>query len=88
MARSVWIANSVGLLNMKAFLLFLAYTLLACAVAAAMLAREVVAFFSGPVAAAQPVEAGRRGALPPLNCRWAICVYVQTVTLWDIFASG
>ena len=57
--RSVWIANSVGLLNYKAFLLFLVYTLLACAVAAAMLLSEVVAYFSGPVAVAAPEEAGR-----------------------------
>ena len=64
MPRSVWVANSVGLLNLKAFLLFLAYTLAACGVAAAMLLREVVAFFRGPVAITAPEEAGRRGAFP------------------------
>ena len=40
MRCSVWIANSVGLLNYKAFLLFLLYTFLACGVATAMLLRR------------------------------------------------
>jgi hypothetical protein len=55
----VWIANSVGLLNYKAFLLFLLYTLLACALAAAMLLRDVVTFFRGLDQAGPPEQAGR-----------------------------
>ena len=43
----VWIANTVGLCNYKAFLLFLFYTFWACALAAAMLLSEVVHFFKG-----------------------------------------
>lgn len=41
----VWLANSVGLLNYKAFLLFLFYTFLACFVAACMLLGDVTRFF-------------------------------------------
>ena len=43
----VWIANTVGLCNYKAFLLFLFYTFWACLLAAAMLLSEVVHFFKG-----------------------------------------
>ena len=43
----VWIANTVGLCNYKAFLLFLFYTFWACALAAAMLLSKVVHFFKG-----------------------------------------
>ena len=43
----MWIANTVGLCNYKAFLLFLFYTFWACALAAAMLLSEVVHFFKG-----------------------------------------
>ena len=55
----MWIANSVGLLNYKAFLLFLLYTLLACTLAAAMLLRDVVTFFRGLDLADPPEQAGR-----------------------------
>ncbi len=41
----VWLANSVGLLNYKAFLLFLFYTFMACLVASAMLLGDVVRYF-------------------------------------------
>jgi palmitoyltransferase len=41
----VWLANSVGLFNYKAFLLFLAYTFLACLLASCMLLGDVVRYF-------------------------------------------
>ena len=47
LCAGVWIANTVGLCNYKAFLLFLFYTFWACALAAAMLLSEVVHFFKG-----------------------------------------
>lgn len=43
----VWLANSVGLFNYKAFLLFLFYTFLACLVASCMLLGDVLRFFRG-----------------------------------------
>ncbi len=43
----VWIANTVGLCNYKAFLLFLFYTFWACLLAACMLLGEVASFFRG-----------------------------------------
>ncbi|KAK9917860.1 hypothetical protein WJX75_009021 [Coccomyxa subellipsoidea] len=54
----VWVANSVGLLNYKAFLLFLLYTFLACALGASMLLGDVARFFKG-IDAAGPENAGR-----------------------------
>ena len=69
---SVWIANSVGLLNYKAFLLFLLYTFLACGVATAMLLRDVVRFFGALNLAGPPEDGGRWGAHAsasmPLRC--------------------
>jgi hypothetical protein len=47
----IWVVNCVGLLNYKAFSLFLVYTFLASALAAAALVRPAVAFFSSaPIA--------------------------------------
>ena len=40
----IWIVNCVGLLNYKAFLLFLLYTCLACCLATGLLAPSCVAF--------------------------------------------
>ncbi|EIE22918.1 zf-DHHC-domain-containing protein [Coccomyxa subellipsoidea C-169] len=54
----VWVANSVGLLNYKAFLLFLFYTFLACLLGASMLLGDVARFFKG-IDAASPDNAGR-----------------------------
>ena len=40
----IWVINCVGLLNYKAFLLFLVYTCLACILAAGLLAPSCVSF--------------------------------------------
>ena len=42
----VWVANTVGLLNYKAFVLFLGWALLGCLMTAVMLIRPVIRFFS------------------------------------------
>ncbi|KAK9842045.1 hypothetical protein WJX81_005841 [Elliptochloris bilobata] len=43
----VWVLNCVGLLNYKAFLLFLCYTFVACGLAAGLLAGTFVGIFRG-----------------------------------------
>ena len=53
--------NCIGLLNYKAFLLFLAYTFVACGLAAGLLAGTFVGIFRG-------LEAGTRD---PARCVWA-----------------
>jgi hypothetical protein len=60
----VWIANTVGLCNYKAFLLFLFYTFLACLLAAAMLLGEVTHFFRG-LDTVSPEQSSRLGRCAP-----------------------
>ena len=43
----VWVANTVGLLNYKFFLLFLVYTFIACTIAVAMLVSQFAEMFGG-----------------------------------------
>ena len=45
----IWVVNCVGLLNYKAFLLFMAYTAAAAATSLAALARPMARFFTDPV---------------------------------------
>lgn len=76
----VWVANSVGLLNYKAFLLFLLYTFLACALGASMLLGDVARFFKG-IDTAGPENAGRCGQNSPLAAHGIAQAYLMIVAL-------
>jgi palmitoyltransferase len=43
----IWVVNTVGLLNYKYFVQFMAYTFLACLVALVVLIHPMIEFFKG-----------------------------------------
>ncbi len=44
----IWVVNCVGLLNYKAFLLFMFYTFLASLMATGLLIKPTIEFFTSP----------------------------------------